>query len=64
MRTSSGLLLFASFLACSTQRGAVAPNGDSRSGATLPYIEDDYPRALAEARARHVPIFVETWAPW
>jgi hypothetical protein len=28
------------------------------------FIEDDYPRALAEARRRHLPIFVDTWAPW
>jgi tetratricopeptide (TPR) repeat protein len=30
----------------------------------LPFIEDDYPRALAEARAQRRPLFVETWAPW
>lgn len=30
----------------------------------LPFIHDDYPRALAEARARKVPIFIETSAPW
>jgi hypothetical protein len=30
----------------------------------LPFIEDDYPKALAEARARKLPIFVEVWAPW
>jgi len=28
------------------------------------WISDDYPRALAEARARQVPIFVDAWAPW
>lgn len=32
--------------------------------AALPFIEDDYPRALAEARSRKVPLFVEIWAPW
>jgi tetratricopeptide (TPR) repeat protein len=32
--------------------------------ATLPFIEDDYPRALAEARAKHRPLFVDTWATW
>jgi len=31
---------------------------------SLPWIEDDYPRAVAAARERHVPIFVENWAPW
>ena len=30
----------------------------------LPFIEDDYPKALAEARARNLPLFVEYWAPW
>jgi hypothetical protein len=30
----------------------------------LPFIENDYPRALAEARARKVPLFIEAWAPW
>ena len=30
----------------------------------LPFIDDDYTKALAEARARHLPIFVEAWAPW
>ena len=30
----------------------------------LPFIEDDYSKALAEARAKKLPIFVEAWAPW
>jgi hypothetical protein len=30
----------------------------------LPFIRDDYTRALAEARARKVPLFIEAWAPW
>jgi endonuclease YncB( thermonuclease family) len=30
----------------------------------LPWIEDDYPKALAQARARNLPIFVDNWAPW
>ena len=30
----------------------------------LPFIADDYPRALAEARAQRLPLFVEAWAPW
>ena len=30
----------------------------------LPFIHDDYARALAEARARKLPLFVESWAPW
>ncbi len=30
----------------------------------VPFIADDYPRALAQARAKKLPIFVEAWAPW
>jgi thiol-disulfide isomerase/thioredoxin len=30
----------------------------------LPFIADDYPKALAEARAKKLPIFLEAWAPW
>jgi tetratricopeptide (TPR) repeat protein len=30
----------------------------------LAFVEDDYPAALARARATKVPLFVETWAPW
>ncbi len=29
----------------------------------LPWV-DDYGSAVAQARARNVPIFVEAWAPW
>ena len=32
--------------------------------AAIVFVENDYPHALAEARARHVPLFVDTWAPW
>ena len=28
------------------------------------FIEDDYARALAEAKAKHVPLFVDAWASW
>ncbi len=30
----------------------------------LPFIHDDYPKALAEAKESGLPIFVECWAPW
>ena len=30
----------------------------------LPWIEDDLTRAMAEARTRKLPVFVESWAPW
>src|SRR3954470_6519581 len=30
----------------------------------LDFIEDDYPKALAVARAHHKPLFVDFWATW
>ena len=38
--------------------------GASPAAAARAAIEDDYPRALALARERGVPILVEVWAPW
>jgi hypothetical protein len=32
--------------------------------ANLPFIENDYAKAIAQARAKNVPLFVEAWAPW
>jgi hypothetical protein len=30
----------------------------------VPFIEDDYQKALDEASSRKLPVFVEAWAPW
>jgi len=30
----------------------------------LPFFHDDYPRAILEARARRLPLFIETSARW
>ena len=30
----------------------------------MTFVEDDFARAIAEAKRRHVPIFVDAWAPW
>jgi thiol-disulfide isomerase/thioredoxin len=40
--------------------GAPSPAAQS----SLAFIEDDYPRALAQARALGKPLFVDAWAPW
>lgn len=31
---------------------------------TLPFIHDDYAKAIARATKENKPIFVEAWAPW
>ena len=30
----------------------------------VPFIQDDYARALNEAKAKKLPLFIEAWAPW
>jgi hypothetical protein len=30
----------------------------------VPFIDNDYTKAVARAKAKNVPIFVEAWAPW
>ncbi len=34
------------------------------SHGSLHFIDDDYPKALATARAQHKPLFVDFWATW
>jgi hypothetical protein len=59
---SAGLLLGLLAPACS---GTPAPPPvAASSAAALPFIADDAPRALADAKTRGVPVFVEAWAPW
>ena len=36
----------------------------SAAESVLPFIKDDYAKAVAEAKAKKVPIFVDAWAPW
>jgi len=53
-------LLIPSVLLSALASSASAPVTPSR----LPFIADDYARARAEASRRHLPLFVEVWAPW
>jgi thiol-disulfide isomerase/thioredoxin len=65
------------FLTSCAQESAAPPktvNGANTSSATPTtseptqttptFIEDDYPRALAEAKSKNVPLFVDAWASW
>ena len=56
MHIRTGLMLALTF---GTLAAAPAPHK-----AVVPFIADDYGKALQEARARKVPIFIEAWAPW
>lgn len=41
-----------------------ASAGGQAPAQAVPFIQDDYPAALARARAEGLPLFVEAWAPW
>jgi hypothetical protein len=41
---------------------SIAGFGATKPG--LPFIADDYPKALAQAQQKNLPTFVECWAPW
>jgi hypothetical protein len=41
-----------------------AIGGAAQAAETLPFIHDDYSKAVARASKEHRPIFVEAWAPW
>ncbi len=48
---------------------AFASASPARPGApaprmVLPFIHDDWTRAMALAKQRKLPVFVEAWAPW
>jgi hypothetical protein len=38
--------------------------GPAGADRPLPFVENDYPKAIALAKAKGLPLFVEAWAPW
>ena len=54
------LLLFSAGIGCAPKPGG-APAGPAIA---LPFIENDFPQAVAKAREANLPLFVEVWAPW
>lgn len=63
---SSGVIVavLGAVVACSSSKPAADATKVDVSHDVLPFIHDDYPRALAEARKQKKPIFVDAWAPW
>jgi len=35
-----------------------------RAAEVLPFIENDWSKAIARAKSTQRPLFVDTWAPW
>ncbi len=42
----------------------VQPPSPAVQRTVLPFISDDYARALADARAQNRPLFADAWASW
>ena len=61
---SAILLLLLALAAVAPGPAAGLPAGSAPPSFPLPWIVDDWPRALSVAKARKLPIFVENWAPW
>lgn len=51
-------------MAATAQPSGTRAAAQSKAKPVLPFIHDDYTKAVAEARARKVPLFIESWAPW
>ena len=68
MRSIALLVVLAALAAPAAHAAAPAKAAASKAAPAkpmvLPFIEDDYTRAVAEAKARQVPLFIEAWAPW
>jgi hypothetical protein len=43
---------------------AIALAATPAAGKGPPFVANDYASALADARARCVPLVVDVWAPW
>ena len=51
-------------VAAAASEGAMLSPHRAAVDPVLPWLDDDLTRAMAEAKARKLPIFVESWAPW
>ena len=51
-------------VAAKKSRAAQASATSSAWQPAVPFIEDDFGRALALAKERKLPVFIEGWAPW
>jgi len=61
----AALLLCGAALAAPPQAAAAkAAKSAPAAQPAVPFVENDYAKALADAQKRNVPIFVDIWAPW
>jgi hypothetical protein len=43
---------------------AIPPLAQAAAKEAVPFIENDYSKAVAQAKAKNLPLFVDAWAPW
>ena len=58
------LVCLAALAAPATAATTTAPAKAAAWKPAVPFIEDDFGRALALAKERKLPVFIEGWAPW
>ena len=64
MRSFTPVALALGVLAAVGPPVAAGPLAAADVERVLPFVVDDYAKALAEARAQKLPLFIEAWAPW
>lgn len=62
-RSILALAAAASIWSWSAGPAGAAPAAAHPAG-PLKFVQDDYPKALAQAKARNAPLFLDFWAPW
>ncbi len=63
-RITLSLLLALPLLAHAAPANKPKPAKAAAWKPAVPFIEDDFGRALALAKERKLPVFIEGWAPW
>jgi hypothetical protein len=65
MKPSHALILIPLLAACPAL-AATPARSSSKAAVHKPVLpfQGDYAKAVAQAKARKVPLFVEAWAPW
>ena len=64
MKTSALAVLAALALVASPAVAKTPAKAEAHAALAVPFIADDYATALAMAREKNVPIFVDAWATW
>ena len=64
LSTSAPLLPGLLLVLCAALVGCAHAERGSEAGSGIRFVSDDFPGAVARARAEGKPLFVDAWAPW